>query len=51
MVLLVWKAYPNKKIAKALGISVKTETHRANAMKNLGATNMVQLIRAALKEN
>ena len=51
IVSLVWKAYSNQKIAKALGISVKTvEVHRANAMKKLGVKNTVQLIRAALKK-
>ena len=51
IVSLIWEAYSTKKIATALRIGVKTvETHRANAMKKLGARNMVQLIRAAVKE-
>ena len=51
MVSLIWQAYSNKKIAKVLGISVKTvEAHRANVMKKLGGKNTVQLIRAALRK-
>ena len=48
---LVWQAASNKKIAKVIGISVKTvESHRANVMKKLGVKNTAQLIRSALKE-
>lgn len=51
IVSLIWKAYSNKKIAKALRISVKTvEAHRTRAMKKLGVANTVQLIRTGLKE-
>ena len=51
IVSLVWQAYSNKKIAKLLGIDVKTvEWHRANAMRKLGVKNTVQLIWAGLKE-
>lgn len=51
IVSLIWKAYSNDNMAKALGISIRTvETHRTNAMKKLGVKNRVQLIRPVCRK-
>jgi DNA-binding CsgD family transcriptional regulator len=40
----------NKRVASALGISIKTtETHRASIMRKLGVNSIAELVRYALR--
>lgn len=49
-VQLIAEGASNKRIATQLGVSVKTvETHRATAMRKLGAKSMADLIRYAVR--
>jgi DNA-binding NarL/FixJ family response regulator len=49
---LIVKGYSSKKIADILGISKWTvDTHRANIRKKMGVSNVVDLVRIALKTN
>ncbi|MGL4286097.1 MAG: response regulator [Phreatobacter sp.] len=49
-VQLIAEGASNKRIATELGVSVKTvETHRATAMRKLGAKSMADLIRYAVR--
>ncbi|MBN8938110.1 MAG: response regulator transcription factor [Rhizobiales bacterium] len=49
-VQLIAEGASNKRIAAQLGVSVKTvETHRATAMRKLGAKSMADLIRYAVR--
>ncbi len=42
---------PNREIAKALGISIKTvDTHRGHVLKKLGCANNVALARRLIRE-
>ena len=46
--LIAW-GYSNKEIAARIELSVKTvEAHKANAMKNLGMTSRIDIVRFAL---
>ena len=46
---LIWEGRTNRSIAACLKISMKTaDTHRANMMKKLRASNTAQLLKAAL---
>lgn len=48
---LLAEGLPNRKIAKQLGISVKTvESHRSNMMSKLGLNNKIELVRYALSQ-
>ncbi len=47
---LIWEGHTNRSIAACLKISMKTaDTHRANMMKKLRASNTAQLLKAALE--
>ena len=47
---LVAHGHTNREIAELLGLSVRTvEVHRFNLMRRLGASNVAQLLRLALK--
>ena len=47
---LIWDGHTNRSIAEHLNISMKTaDTHRANMMKKLRASNTAQLLKAALE--
>ena len=47
---LIWEGHTNRSIAASLKISMKTvDTHRANMMKKLRASNIAQLLKAALE--
>ena len=47
---LIVEGHTNAAIAKMLGVSIKTvEKHRASIMSKLGAHNLTELIRAAIK--
>jgi DNA-binding NarL/FixJ family response regulator len=47
---LIAEGYANKRIAKLLSISVRTvERHRSNIMKKLNVSNVVELVKYALK--
>ncbi len=47
---LIAEGYANKRIAKLLSISVRTvERHRLNIMKKLNVSNVVELVKYALK--
>jgi len=47
---LIWDGHTNRSIAELLNISMKTaDTHRANMMKKLRASNTAQLLKAALE--
>lgn len=47
---LIWEGHTNRSIAACLRISMKTaDTHRANMMKKLRASNIAQLLKAALE--
>ena len=47
---LIWDGHTNRSIAEHLSISMKTaDTHRANMMKKLRASNTAQLLKAALE--
>ena len=49
---LIWEGQTNRSIAAHLKISMKTaDTHRANMMKKLRASNTAQLLKAALERN
>jgi DNA-binding NarL/FixJ family response regulator len=50
VVQLLARGQPNRKVALALGISVKTvESHRANVMKKLELGSVVELVRYAVR--
>jgi DNA-binding NarL/FixJ family response regulator len=50
VVRLLAHGQPNRQVATALGISVKTvESHRANVMKKLELTSIVDLVRYAVR--
>ncbi|HMU31612.1 MAG: LuxR C-terminal-related transcriptional regulator [Nitrospira sp.] len=47
---LIWDGHTNRSIAELLNISMKTaDTHRANMMKKLRASNTAQLLKAAIE--
>ena len=47
---LIWDGHTNRSLAEQLNISMKTaDTHRANMMKKLRASNTAQLLKAALE--
>lgn len=47
---LIWEGHTNRSIAACLKISMKTaDTHRANMMKKLRASNTAQLLKTALE--
>lgn len=49
---LIWEGQTNRSIAAHLKISMKTaDTHRANMMKKLRASNTAQLLKSALERN
>ena len=46
---LIWEGFKNTEIGPRLGISVKTvEAHRANMMKKMRVSNVVQLLKEAI---
>ncbi len=48
---LLARGAPNREIAKALGISIKTvDTHRAHVLKKLDCANNVALCRRMIRE-
>jgi DNA-binding NarL/FixJ family response regulator len=48
---LIAMGYSNKEISSRLELSVKTvETHKANAMRKLGLTSRVDLVRYAMEQ-
>jgi len=50
VVQLIAEGHVNKKVAKLLGISLKTvETHRSSAMRKMNATSAVTLVRYAIR--
>ena len=50
MLELIWAGLTNRALSEHLHISAKTgEAHRANMMKKLGVSNMVQLLRRAIE--
>jgi DNA-binding NarL/FixJ family response regulator len=50
VVRLLARGHPNRSVATALGISVKTvESHRANVMKKLELRSIVDLVRYAIR--
>ena len=49
---LIALGYSNKEIAARIGLSVKTiETHKANAMRKLGMTTRIDIVRYAILQN
>lgn len=45
------RGIPNREIAKALGLSVKTvDSHRAHALKKLGCKNNVALVKRMIRD-
>lgn len=47
---LLAEGFSNRKVAKALGISIKTaETHRARVMQKIGAKSIADLVRYAIR--
>ncbi len=45
------RGVPNREIAKALGLSVKTvDTHRAHALKKLGCRSNIDLVKRMIRD-